>query len=293
MTLRQYYKIHEKEINDEILSAIREDSVNNDVTTKLLLSGKEGDKKLQAVLLCKQDCILAGIDIFKRVYRAIDKNVRFRTYKSDGERLKKGSKVLEVISTRRNLLVGERTALNFLQRMSGAATLTNEYVKKLKYKDSKILHTRKTTPNFRVFEIAAVKTGGGDFHRYSLSSYVMIKDNHIAARGGIQNVLSFLKENKIPNRLKQKFEIEVKNLIELNWVINYGKGIVKTVMLDNFPANKIETAIKKLKKQGFKTEISGGLNLLNFDKFQRKGIDYYSIGGLTHSYKSVDFSLEF
>ena len=293
MTLRQYYKIHEKEINDAVLSAIREDSVKDDVTTKLLLSGKEGDKKLNAVLLCKQDCILAGLDIFKKVYKSIDKNVRFRTYKSDGDRLKKSSKVLEVISTRRNLLVGERTALNFLQRMSGAATLTNEYVKKLKYKDSKILHTRKTTPNFRVFEIAAVKTGGGDFHRYGLSSYVMIKDNHIAARGGIQNVLCFLKSNKIPNRLKQKFEIEVKNLIELNWVMQYGKGIVKTVMLDNFPAKKIETAIKKLKKQGFKVEISGGLNLLNFDKFQRKSVDYYSIGGLTHSYKSVDISLEF
>lgn len=293
MTLRQYYKKHDKEINAAISSALREDNVNNDVTTKLLLNGAEGSKKLTAVLLCKENCVLAGLDIFKKVYRAVDKNARFKTFKPDGAKLKKGDKVLEVISTRKNLLAGERTALNFLQRMSGAATLTNEYVKKLKYKNSKILHTRKTTPNFRVFELAAVKTGGGDFHRNSLESYVMIKDNHIAARGGINNVLNFLKTNKISNKLKQKFEIEVKNLVELKAVIKSGKGIVKTVMLDNFPPGSIVLAIQLLKKHGFKIEISGGLNLRNFDKYQRKGVDFYSIGGLTHSYKSIDFSLEF
>lgn len=293
MTLNQYYKLHQKEINSAILSALKEDRINDDVTTKLLLSSKEGDKKLKAVLLCKQDCILAGVDIFKKVYKSIDRNAKFKTFRKDGDKLKKGTKVLEIISSRRNLLIGERTALNFIQRMSGVAALTSEYVSMLKFKGSKILHTRKTTPNFRVFEIAAVKTGGGDFHRYSLASSVMIKDNHIAALGDIDSVLQFLKKIKLNENLKQKFEIEVKNLDEVNSVIKDGKGIIRVVMLDNFDINKINSAIYFLKKQGFKIEVSGGINMQNFAKYQRKGIDYYSIGGLTHSYKSVDFSLEF
>jgi len=174
--------------------------------------------------------------------------------------------------------------------MSGIATLTKKYVKLLKYKDSHILHTRKTTPNFRVFEIAAVKTGGGDFHRLSLSSAVMVKDNHIEACGSVENVLKVLKKWKLyPNRL----EIEVKNMNELETVVQHGKGLVKIVMLDNFSELFLDKAVKILKKNSFKIEISGGINEKNFMKNQKKGIDYYSIGALTHSYKSADFSLEF
>lgn len=293
MTLRAFYKKHSSGINKAISDALREDKVNSDVTTKLLLSGKKGDKKLTAVLLCKEDCILAGIEIFKRVYRQIDRNVTFKTYFKDGASLKKGAKVLEVTSTLRNLLEGERTALNFLQRMSGIATLTNTFARKLKFKNSKILHTRKTTPNFRLFEAAAVKTGGGDFHRLGLASSVMVKDNHTEALGSIDKVLRHLRQKKLTPKQKQKFEIEVRTFREIDSVIRLGKGLVKVVMLDNFRPSQVGKAIKSLKQHGFKIEVSGGVNLRNFDKYQRKGVDFYSIGMLTHSYSSCDFSLEF
>jgi len=293
MELKEYYKIYAREIDSKIKQAITEDKITADVTTNLMLAGKAGSQKLKAVLLCKQDCVLAGIEIFKRTYRLIDKNVKFRQFAADGQRVEKGRKVLEVTASRSVLLRGERTALNFLQRMSGIATMTNSFVKQLKDKKAKILHTRKTTPNFRVFEAAAVKTGGGDFHRLNLSSAVMIKDNHIQALGGMNNTMDYLLRKNIPYRLKQKFEIEVKTMEELQLVIKYGRGIVEIVMLDNFKPSGLKKAITLLKANKFKIELSGGINASNFGKYQQKGVDFYSIGALTHSYKSCDFSLEF
>ena len=293
MTIKEYYSKHSKEITEAVKLALREDEIKNDVTTNLLLKGKVGDKKFKAILLCKEDCILAGVDIFKQTYKLIDTKVKFKTYSKDGDLIKKGMKVLEVTASRRTLLIGERTALNILQRMSGIATFTNSFVELLKFKGSKILHTRKTTPGFRLFEAAAVKTGGGDFHRLSLSSAVMIKDNHIEAFGGIEHIMDFLLRQNIPHRLKQKFEIEVKTFKELDTVVKYGKGLVDIVMLDNFKPNIIDKAIKILKNNGFKIELSGGINMRNFSKYQRKGGGFYSIGALTHSYRSCDFSLEF
>ncbi len=293
MRLEQYYKKYDKEISAKIKQALAEDKIAGDVTTGLLLSGSAGSRKLNAVLLCKQDCILAGIEIFKRVYRAVDKNVKFRQFVKDGQRLKKGKKILEVTASRTTLLTGERTALNFLQRMSGIATMTGEFVNRLKYPGAKILHTRKTTPGFRVFEAAAVKTGGGEFHRLSLSSAVMIKDNHIEALGGIVKTMQYLDGKNISSKLKQKFEIEVKSIKELETVIKLGKGLVEIVMLDNFKPNELEKAIKLVKTAGFKIELSGGINRSNFEKYQKNGVDFYSLGALTHSYTSIDFSLEF
>lgn len=293
MTLKEFYSKYYKEISESILLALKEDEIYNDITTSLLLKGKAGDKNLKAFLLCKEGCILAGMDIFKQVYKLIDPKVKFKIYSKDGDRIEKGKKVLEVSASRRTLLVGERTALNYLQRMSGIATLTNSFVKQLKFKDAKILHTRKTTPGFRLFEVAAVKTGGGDFHRLSLTSAVMIKDNHIEALGGIDCVMDFLLRQKINYRLKQKFEIEVKTLNELDSVVKFGKGLVEIVMLDNFKPKNLEKAIYNLKNNGFKIELSGGINMRNFSKKQQKGVDFYSIGALTHSFRSCDFSLEF
>lgn len=293
MTLKEYYRRNDKEITKAITSALKEDRINDDVTTKLTLSGEAGKKKLKAVLLCKEDCILAGLDIFKQVYRQLDPKAKFKAYAVDGSKLRKGRKVLEVTSSRETLLKGERTALNFLQRMSGIATLTGYFVKQLRYKDAKILHTRKTTPNFRVFEAAAVKTGGGDFHRLSLGSAVMIKDNHIEAAGGMAELLDKLLRKKISYNLKHKFEIEVKSFEEIDLVTRYALGFAEIIMLDNFPPRSIDKAIKMLKTNGFRIEVSGGVNMSNFGKYQRKGIDFYSIGMLTHSYKSCDFSLEF
>lgn len=293
MELKEYYRIYGKEIDSKIKQAIAEDKISRDVTTNLLLKGKAGERKLKAILLCKQDCVLAGLDIFKKTYRLIDKSVKFTSFAADGDKLKKGRKVLEITASRSVLLKGERTALNFLQRMSGIATMTNSFVKLLKDKNSKILHTRKTTPNFRVFEAAAVKTGGGDFHRLSLASAVMIKDNHIEALGGMANTLDVLLRKKIPYGLKQKFEIEVKTFEELDLVIKYGRGLIEIVMLDNFNPSSLAKAIKLLKANKFKIELSGGINASNFANYQKKGVDYYSLGALTHSYNSCDFSLEF
>lgn len=293
MELIEYYRIYGKEIDSKIKQAIAEDKISRDVTTNLLLKGKAGERKLKAILLCKQDCVLAGLDIFKKTYRLVDKSVKFTSFAADGDKLKKGRKVLEITASRSVLLKGERTALNFLQRMSGIATMTNSFVKLLKDKNSKILHTRKTTPNFRVFEAAAVKTGGGDFHRLSLASAVMIKDNHIEALGGMANTLDVLLRKKIPYGLKQKFEIEVKTFEELDLVIKYGRGLIEIVMLDNFNPSALARAIKLLKANKFKIELSGGINASNFANYQKKGVDYYSLGALTHSYNSCDFSLEF
>jgi nicotinate-nucleotide pyrophosphorylase (carboxylating) len=293
MTLKEFYKLHDKEITLAVKGALAEDKITADVTTGLVLPGYYGSKKLKAVLLCKQECILAGLDIFKKVFRQIDKNVKFKAYFKDADKLKKGMKVLEVTSSRQNLLRGERTALNFIQRMSGVASLTNEFVRKLKYKDAVILHTRKTTPGFRVFELAAVKTGGGNFHRSSLASSVMIKDNHIEAAGGIEEVFDKLLRKSISYNLKQNFEIEVRSMKDIQTVVKYGKGIIKVVMLDNFTPKMLPQAVKLLKTNGFKIELSGGINMRNFTKYQHKGVDFYSIGQLTHSYTSCDFSLEF
>jgi len=288
MTIKEFYKKYDNEIESAIKRSLKEDKTFSDITTKILLSGVD-DKIVTAKLLCKQNCIIAGLDIFKKVYLNINPNIRFKFYKKDGSFIRNKQIAAEVKSTLSNLLIGERTALNFLQRMSGIATLTGKFVKKLKYKGSKILHTRKTTPNFRVFELAAVKIGGGDFHRLDLSSSLLIKDNHIEAAGSVKKVLEILRKK----RIVKSVEIEAKNAREVNDIIRFGKGLVNVIMLDNFKSNTLTTAINKLKENGFKVEISGGINEGNFSLKQRNGIDFYSIGMLTHSYKSIDFSLEF
>jgi len=290
MTLKGFYKIYHKEIDNAIKKALEEDKAFKDITTNKLLGGVLGDVMLRAKLLCKENCIAAGLDIFKRVYLKIDPGAHFKFYVKDGDFIRNKQVAAEVKSTLRNLLIGERTALNFLQRMSGVATLTNYFVKKLKHRKAKILHTRKTTPNFRVFELAAVKIGGGDFHRFDLSSAVLVKDNHILASGSVENAIKILKQKRVG---KIQVEAEAKTNDEINAIIKYGRGIVKIVMLDNFKDSRLGNAIKKLKVHRFEIEVSGGINMKNFERKQHKGIDYYSIGMLTHSYKSIDFSLEF
>jgi len=293
MTLKQFYLKYDKQLDTAIKNSLIEDRVRYDVTTSLFFKGKEGNRSIIAKLLCKDDCILAGLEIFKRVFRTLHTGVKFRGAFKDGQRVRNKTVVLEIKSPLRVLLEGERTSLNFLQRMSGIATLTDMFVKNLKYRNSAILHTRKTTPNFRLFELAAVKIGGGDFHRFDLNSSVMIKDNHIEASGSIDEVIRIINRKKLTKKQKYRFEIEVKSISELKRVLNETKDYVRIVMLDNFPKRDIALAISLLKKRKIKSELSGGINLRNFKNIQMKGIDYYSIGMLTHSYKSIDFSLEF
>jgi nicotinate-nucleotide pyrophosphorylase (carboxylating) len=291
MTLREYYKIHENEINSLIISALKEDKVKQDVTSNLCFNEKT-NRSITSVLLCKQDGILAGLEIFKKVFQQVNPGISFKGNKfKDGSAVKIGDAVLQIKGRIKDILGGERTALNFIQRMSGIATLTNYFVSNLKYPYAKILHTRKTTPNFRVFEIAAVKTGGGDFHRYDLSSAVMIKDNHITGSKDLKHLLEHIDFSKVKNT--KRFEVELKNMDELRLVAeNYSKyaGIV---MLDNFNPEQIYAGSEILSKKGIKVEISGGINMQNFSSIQHPKVNYYSIGMLTHSYKSLDFSLEF
>ena len=292
MTLKQFYKYYEKDIEKSILSALKEDKYTDDITTKTLFKGRDS-KITAAELICKEVCLLAGTDIFKKVFSLIYPDTKYKIYYKDGDAVDKGNKILNVYAPITFLLSGERTALNFLQRMSGVATLTNRFFKMLKYKNAKILHTRKTTPNFRLFELAAVKIGGGEFHRLDLSSYVMVKDNHIEALGGIEDTLKIAFSQKLKSKQKHNFEVEVKTLGELQLILDNYSNNVRVVMLDNFKTDEIGKAVKLLKKHNIKIELSGGINLKNFNILQSEGIDYYSIGALTHGYKSIDFSLEF
>jgi len=286
--LKDFYKQHDNEINKKIVEALSEDKITKDVTT-LFVQRKIGLENVTAVLLCKEDCVLCGTDIFVKVLKAVDKRLTVTFYKKETLRIRKGEKVCKVSGSFASIFKAERTALNFIQRMSGVATLTNQFVMMLKYKNAKILHTRKTTPGFRVFELAGVLAGGGNLHRTDLSSAVMLKDNHIESAGSIKKLLS----KPIPKKINRRFEIEVKSLAQVKEVIQYGKGNVEIVMLDNFQRRNLIKAISLLKANGFKIELSGGINLKSFSQIQHKGVDYYSVGLLTHGYNSVDFSLEF
>lgn len=269
-----------------IKMALKEDIGTGDITTDNLIPAKNIST---ANILLKEDGIISGLKIFKAVFDSIDKKTKIKFFVKDGDKLKKGTVIGEIKGSTRTLLKGERTALNILQRMSGISTLTNDFIKKLNNSKIKILDTRKTTPNFRLFEKLAVKIGGGTNHRTGLYDMMLIKDNHIEANDGIENTLERL------GSIKKKFktEIEVKNLFELMIVCTLGKGIIDIVMLDNFKIEEIKEAVKIVKGQ-FKIEISGGINLENISKYSKiKGIDFISTGAITHSVKSLDISLDF
>jgi nicotinate-nucleotide pyrophosphorylase (carboxylating) len=293
MTLKEFNNKFDAQMNKAISNALAEDRALFDITSNLLFKHVSGTKKKKAKLLCKEDCVLAGLGIFEKVYRQLSDGIRFKRYYDDGKWIEKNSIVAEIEGPVIPLLQGERTALNFLQRMSGIATITNKFVSMRKFMNSKILPTRKTTPNFRLFELLAVKLGGGDFHRFSLDSSVMVKDNHIAAAGSFKTVLKKISSSVLSKKLKHNFEIEVKSVNELKLLLKNAQGIIKIVMLDNFSPKMIERAMRLLHGSSLKVEVSGGINLHNFNKYQHPDVDFYSIGMLTHSYKSIDFSLEF
>ena len=271
-----------------ISMALEEDIGTGDITTDLLVNKSSVSK---AELLIKQDGVIAGLKIFRLVYELLDKNVKINFLKKDGDRVKKGNVIGIIRGNTGSLLKGERTALNILQRMSGIATLTDEMIRVLNNKSVKLLDTRKTTPNFRLFEKAAVKIGGGTNHRSGLYDMYLIKDNHIEANGGIKNTIKVLQKNK-KNR-ERKTEIEVKNLKELKIVMANGGNEVDRIMLDNFRPDQILKAVK-MNKGKYEIEISGGVNKRNIGKYGKlKGIDFISAGFLTHSPKSLDISLNF
>lgn len=268
--------------------ALSEDIGKGDITSELLISSKS---ESNAEILIKESGIISGIEIFNLVFALIDKNILTGFVKKDGASVKKGVVIGYVKGNTRNILKGERVALNLLQRMSGIATQTSKLTKKLNNKDIQIIDTRKTTPNMRVFEKLAVVDGGGSNHRMGLYDMILIKDNHIEANKNISNTLDILRRNK--KSIGKKVEIEVKDLTELKIVLAKGSGLVNRIMLDNFKIGDIKNAVK-LNKGLYELEISGGVNETNIKKYENvKGIHFISVGAITHSVNSLDIALNF
>lgn len=265
-----------------ILSALREDITSEDITTNSVMR----EYQLGEVeLICKQDGVIAGLDIFKRTFELLDSKTEVTFTKKDGDTVKNGDKIGVVRGDIRVLLSGERTALNYLQRMSGIATYTRSIADLLKGSKTKLLDTRKTTPNMRVFEKYAVKVGGGYNHRYNLSDGILLKDNHIGAAGGVKEAVQMAKEYA---PFVRKIEIEVENLDMLKEALDAGADII---MLDNMSVEDMKEAVKLVSGKA-ETECSGNVTKENVERLVDIGVDYISSGALTHSSPILDLSLK-
>ena len=261
-----------------ILSALREDITSEDITTNSVMR----EYQLGEVeLICKQDGVIAGLDVFKRTFELLDSKTEVTFTKKDGDTVKNGDKIGVVRGDIRVLLSGERTALNYLQRMSGIATYTRSIADLLKGSRTKLLDTRKTTPNMRVFEKYAVKIGGGYNHRYNLSDGILLKDNHIGAAGGVKEAVQMAKEYA---PFVRKIEIEVENLDMLKEALDAGADII---MLDNMSVEDMKEAVKLVSGKA-ETECSGNVTKENVERLVDIGVDYISSGALTHSSPILD-----
>lgn len=270
-------------VDNLILMALKEDVSNEDITTNSIIK----DKKIGKIrLICKEEGILAGIEVFMRVFQLLDENVNFSIKKKDGEKIEKNEVIGEISGDVRAILTGERTALNYLQHMSGIATYTYNMVKLLKGSNIKLLDTRKTTPNMRIFDKYSVKIGGGYNHRYNLSDGILIKDNHIDAAGSITEAIKLAK-NYAP--FVRKIEVEVENLEMIAEAIKAGADII---MLDNMNPELMKEAVKLINGRA-ETECSGNISKENIEKIKDTGVDYISSGALTHSAPILDFSLKY
>lgn len=265
-----------------ILSAIREDITSEDITTNSVMKEYCAG---EVDLICKQNGVIAGLDVFERVFKLLDAKTDVEFYCKDGEKVTKGQKLAVVKGDIRVLLSGERTALNFLQRMSGIATYTSEIIKLLKGSKTKLLDTRKTTPNMRIFEKYAVKVGGGCNHRYNLSDGILLKDNHIGAAGSVKNAVKMAKEYA---PFVRKIEVETENLDMVKDALEAGADII---MLDNMSVEEMIKAVELCKGKA-ETECSGNVSKENVEKYVNIGVDYISSGALTHSAPILDLSLK-
>lgn len=264
-----------------IKEALLEDIDDGDITTESII--KE-NKACEVFLIAKEDGILCGSEIFKRVFQIL-KEADAEFYIKEGEFIKKGNTIGRVFGSSKAVLMGERSALNFLQRMSGIATLTKKYVNELQGTKTKILDTRKTTPNFRLFEKYAVKCGGGTNHRYNLSDGVLIKDNHINAAGSIKEAVKLAREN-MP--FVRKIEVETENI---NMVMEALDAKADIIMLDNMTLETMTEAVKIINYKAL-TEASGNITLENIHNVALTGVNFISVGALTHSYKVLDLSMK-
>jgi len=268
---------------DEFIKlALREDISSEDVTTNSVMREYQ---KGEVELICKQDGIIAGLGVFKRVFELLDAQTEVEFYAKDGDAVSNGQLLGKVTGDIRVLLSGERTALNYLQRMSGIATYTKSIASLLEGSKTKLLDTRKTTPNMRIFEKYSVKVGGGYNHRYNLSDGILLKDNHIGAAGGVKEAVAMAKEYA---PFVRKIEVETENLDMVREAVEAGADII---MLDNMTPDEMAEAIKIIDGRA-ETECSGNVTRENVERLINLGVDYISSGALTHSAPILDLSLK-
>ncbi len=272
-------------IDKTLINALKEDLGSGDVTTGSLIPE---DSVSEALLIAKGDIVLAGLPFAERVFQLVDDRLKFRALKREGSRVRKGSIIAKIKGKTAGLLIAERTALNILQRMSGIATLTNEYVKAVRGLNVEITDTRKTAPGLRFFDKYAVSMGGGRNHRHGLYDGVLIKDNHVAAAGGVGKAvrLARLKAHHL-----LKIEVEVGNIAEVKEALSAGADII---MLDNMDIEMMKKAVGiiRQKKSGVLIEASGNMNLQNIREVAETGVNLISVGTLTHSAPAADLSLQ-
>ncbi|MCR5207714.1 MAG: carboxylating nicotinate-nucleotide diphosphorylase [Eubacterium sp.] len=269
-------------VDSYLINTLKEDITSEDVSTNAVMpENKQGS----AQLICKQDGIICGLDVFERAFFLLDENSRFETEYKDGDEVKKGTLIGTVYGEIKALLSAERTGLNYLQRMSGIATMTREYADELKGYKTVLLDTRKTTPNMRPFEKHAVKVGGGTNHRYNLSDGVLLKDNHIGAAGSITKAIEMAKAYA---PFVRKIEIETETLEQVKEALEAGADII---MLDNMDNETMRKAVELVGKRA-QTECSGNVTKERLREIGEIGLDFVSCGALTHSAPILDFSLK-
>jgi len=269
------------------MMGLEEDIGIGDITTDSIIDKK---KIVKAQFMAKEDFVVAGLFIVKLVFQVLDKKIKFVEKVADGDRVKKGQIIAVVTGSAHSIIRGERLALNFLQRISGVATITSKFVEAVKGTNATILDTRKTTPLWRSIEKYGVLAGGGENHRFGLFDAVLIKDNHIKFAGGIEKAIEKVKRSKVFTNQKFKFiEVEAKNLDEVQKAITAG---VDRILLDNMDLKTMSQAVKLCKKYKIKTEASGGVNLKTVRSIAKTGVDFISVGAITHSVRAVDINMK-
>lgn len=269
-----------------IAAALKEDIGSGDHST---LSSIAPDAMGKAVLKVKEDGILAGVQLAQDIFHYLEPEATFTIYKNDGDIVKYGDIAFEVAAKVHTILQAERLSLNCMQRMSGIATLTNQYVQKLKGYKTRILDTRKTTPLFRAFEKLAVKIGGGENHRMGLYDMVMLKDNHIDFCGGIEKAIEKTRQYLKDNNLDLKIEVETRTIDDVKRVL--ATGGIDRIMLDNYTPELMVEAVKLIDGK-YETEASGGITIENIEAYAKTGVDFISVGAIIHHAVSMDLSLK-
>lgn len=282
MMNQQNSMLTEKDVIEELVTrTLEEDIKSGDATTNAIV---DESKQAHAFWISKEKGIVAGLDVGRAVFRALDPNIEWTPYYNDGDQISPGKEIVSIRGSCRAILTGERTALNFAQRMSGIATKTREYVSAVAGYETKILDTRKTVPGLRLLDKYAVSAGGGTNHRMGLFDLAMIKDNHIIAAGGISQTVKKVRERSP----ELKIEVETTTLEQVEEALSAGADII---MLDNMSPEQMKEAVLLIDKQA-ETEASGNITLENVKQVAETGVDYISVGALTHSVKAFDISQE-